>query len=959
MSQHDQLKSSIQKFLQWFEKCEGDEKQESQLFFEKLLQAFGNAGVKEVGAHCEYRLSKKEGKGKKFADFVWEPRTVIELKSRGEPLHKHFNQVLEYWNTICPKLKYMILCNFDEFWIYDPNVQMYDPIHILKTKDLAKEWPALSFLLPKEEPPVFNNNNVAVTEEAAKVVGELYLSLLKRKVDSEKAQRFALQLVVSLFAEDVELIPKNTLFKILHEAIKKPVAQAELYELFSAMAEEKENKKPKKYKDIPYFNGGIFNKIEPIEFNFEEISILADASEFDWSKVRPSIFGSIFESSIDENKRHVGGVHFTSEADIQKIVTPTIVRPFKIRIEKALSAKKPTIKELSAILKDIREFRVLDPACGSGNFLYIAFRELRRLEAEVLEALDSFKSEKGKRGGMIGETSGVHARNFYGIDRNMFALELAKISLSIGRKLSSDELGINDNILPFDNLDDNFQNKDALLEAKWPAVEAIIGNPPFQSKNKMLQEFGQEYVNELRERYPKVSGYADYCVYWFRKSHEHLKDECRAGLVGTNTIRQNQSRESGLDYIVQNGGTISEAVSSQVWSGDAVVHVSIVNWIKGKDEEEKTLFFQNGDNLQSPWSVYQLNEINSALSLVVDVSNAKLITENKKSNSCFPGQQHGHDGFLLDKKDAIKMLKVKGNDEVLFPFLIGRELVGSVESLPERYVIDFGERDIISSGKYKELFKIISETVLPWRKEKAEEETKRNKVILKKNPKAKVDRQYESAYNVWWQLRRKNTRMVNSINKLSRYIACSRVTKRAIFEFVSPSIRPNDSIQVFGFQDNYSFGIIQSEMHWAWFTARCSTLKGDYRYTSDTVFDTFPWPQDPTEKQVKAIAEFSQELRDLRSSMKKKNNFSLRDLYKSLESPGKNPLRDAHEKLDKAVRDAYGMSKDEDALKFLLDLNLNLSNKESLGERIVGPGLPPCVKDAKQYVTKDCIDINY
>ena len=957
MSQQDQLKSSIQKFLQWFEKCEGDEKQESQLFFEKLLQAFGNAGVKEVGAHCEYRLSKKEGKGKKFADFVWEPRVVIELKTRGEPLQKHFNQVLEYWNTICPKLKYMVLCNFDEFWIYDPNVQMYDPIHILKTKDLADGYQALAFLFPKEEIPVFNNNHVAVTEEAAKVVGELYLSLTKRKVDPEKAQRFVLQLVVSLFAEDVELIPKNTLFKILHEAIKQPVAQSELYELFSAMAEEKEAKKPKKYRDIPYFNGGIFNKIEPIEFNFEEISILADASEFDWSKVRPSIFGSIFESSIDENKRHVGGVHFTSEADIQKIVTPTIVRPFKSRLDLAL--KKPTKKELTSILKDIRDFKVLDPACGSGNFLYIAFRELRRLEAEVLEALESFKSEKGNRGGLFGETSGVHARNFYGIDRNTFALELAKISLSIGRKLSSEELGINDNILPFDNLDDNFQNKDALLEAQWPEVDAIIGNPPFQSKNKMLQEFGQEYVNELRERYPKVSGYADYCVYWFRKSHEHLRVGCRAGLVGTNTIRQNQSRESGLDFIVQNGGTITEAVSSQVWSGDAVVHVSIVNWLKGKDDDEKTLYFQYGDNLDSPWSVYKLDEINSALSLVVDVSGAKLISENKKSNSCFPGQQHGHDGFLLDKDDALKLLKTKSNREVLYPFLIGRELVGNFRSLPERFVIDFGERDVITSKKYKEPFEIVSETVLPWRKEKADEEIKRNKAILKKNPKAKVDRQYESAFNVWWQLRRKNTRMVNSINKLTRYIACSRVTKRAIFEFVSPAIRPNDSIQVFVFQDNYSFGIIQSEMHWNWFTSRCSTLKGDYRYTSDTVFDTFPWPQKATEKQVKTVADASQELRDLRNDLMKKNDFSLRDLYKSLESPGKNPLRDAHEKLDKAVRDAYGMDKDEDALKFLLELNLELSNKESLGEKIVGPGLPPCVKDPKQYVTKDCIDINY
>lgn len=463
MSQQDQLKSSIQKFLQWFEKCEGDEKQESQLFFEKLLQAFGNPGVKEVGAHCEYRVSKKEGKGKKFADFVWEPRTVIELKSRGEPLHKHFNQVLEYWNTICPKLKYMVLCNFDEFWIYDPNVQMYDPVHILKTKDLLSGYQALSFLFPKEETPVFNNNHVAITKDAAKTIGSLYLSLTKRGVDKEQAQRFVLQIVVALFSEDVELIPKNTLFKILHEAIKQPVTKKEFYDLFTAMAEERENKKPKKYRDISYFNGGIFNKIEPIEFTLEELFILADASEFDWSQVSPSIFGAIFESSVDN--RHIHGEHYTFEVDIQKIVTPTIVRPFQSRIDKALANKKTAKKELAVILKDIREFKVLDPACGSGNFLYVAFKELRRLERRVLDELDALDPKNSKRGGTIGETSGVHPRNFYGIDVRSFALELAKISLCIGRKISSDELGINDNILPFDNLDKNFQHKDALLEA--------------------------------------------------------------------------------------------------------------------------------------------------------------------------------------------------------------------------------------------------------------------------------------------------------------------------------------------------------------------------------------------------------------------------------------------------------------------------------------------------------------
>lgn len=949
MVQNEQMKTSIQKFLQWFDKCAGDEKQESQLFFEKLLQALGNPGVKEVGAHCEFRLSKKEGKGKKFADFVWEPRAVIELKSRGEPLHKHFNQVLEYWNTICPKLKYMVLCNFDEFWIYDPNVQMYDPVHILKTKDLLSGYQALSFLFPKEETPVFNNNHVAVTKDAAKTIGSLYLSLTKRGVDKEQAQRFVLQIVVALFSEDVELIPKNTLFKILHEAIKQPVAKKELYDLFTAMAVEKENAKPKKYKDIPYFNGGIFSKIQPIEFTLEELFILADASEFDWSQVSPSIFGAIFESSVDN--RHIHGEHYTFEVDIQKIVTPTIVRPFQNRIDKALANKKTAKKELATILKDIREFRVLDPACGSGNFLYVAFKELRRLERRVLDELDAVDPNNSKRGGTIGETSGVHPRNFYGIDVRSFALELAKISLCIGRKISSDELGINDNILPFDNLDKNFQHKDALLEAKWPEVDAIIGNPPFQSKNKMSVEFGADYVEELRRRYPSIPGRADYCVYWIKKSHDHLKEGMRAGLVGTNTIRQNFSREGGLDYVVQNGGTITEAVSSQFWSGDASVHVSIVNWIKGKEEGPKKLFYQIGANETSPWTVHEVDVIPSSLTFKTDVTEAEKLDVNTKSKTCFQGQTHGHEGFLLDKEKVTKVVSDGVSKEVIHPFLIADELIGNKDKQPKRFCIDLSScESILEAKKFKNAFNYVEGNVLPDIKNKAEKELKQTK--KKTGPR-------QNHLNQWWKFWRGRGELISQLKLVPRYIACGRVTKRPIFDFVSKKIHPNDALMTFMLPDDYSFGILQSDIHWLWFTEKCSTLTERFRYTSESVYETFPWPQNPTEKQVKAVAEASQELRVLRNDLMKKNNFSLRDLYKSLESPGKNPLRDAHEKLDKVVRDSYGMGKDEDALRSLLELNLELANKESLGEKIVGPGLPPCVKDPKQYVTKDCIDINY
>jgi type II restriction/modification system DNA methylase subunit YeeA len=796
------------------------------------LQAFGNPGVKEVGAHCEYRVSKKEGKGKKFADFVWAPRTVIELKSRGEPLHKHFNQVLEYWNTICPKLKYMVLCNFDEFWIYDPNVQMYDPVHILKTKDLLSGYQALSFLFPKEETPVFNNNHVAITKNAAKTIGSLYLSLTKRGVDKEQAQRFVLQIVVALFSEDVELIPKNTLFKILHEAIKQPVTKKELYDLFTAMAEEKENKKPKKYRDISYFNGGIFNKIEPIEFTLEELFILADASEFDWSQVSPSIFGAIFESSVDN--RHIHGEHYTFEVDIQKIVTPTIVRPFQNRIDKALANKKTAKKELAVILKDIREFKVLDPACGSGNFLYVAFKELRRLERRVLDELDTLDPKNSKRGGTIGETSGVHPRNFYGIDVRSFALELAKISLCIGRKISSDELGINDNILPFDNLDKNFQHKDALLEAKWPEVDAIIGNPPFQSKNKMQEEFGRVYLSKLRESFPEVSGMADYCVYWIYLSHKKLRDGCRAGLVGTNTIRQNQSRESGLDYVVSNGGTITEAVSTQVWSGDAQVHVSIVNWVKGKDALVKKLFYQDGNELTSPWKVFELESISSSLSYQLDVTKARKLKKNNVPKICFQGQTHGHLGFLLQNKKALEFIKKnKDNFEILKPYLTADELLGRKYSDAfKRFVIDFHPRDILGAKKFKDLFEIVEEKVLPTRIKSAEKEKKENEKLKKENSKAKINRHHQNFLARWWLLSYPREDLMVNLKKMKRYIVCAQHPKRNIIECVSTNINPNAALMAFRLADNYSFGVLQSDIHWSWVIEKGSTIKAEFRYTS-------------------------------------------------------------------------------------------------------------------------------
>lgn len=402
--------------------------------------------------------------------------------------------------------------------------------------------------------------------------------------------------------------------------------------------------------------------------------------------------------------------------------------------------------------------------------------------------------------------------------------------------------------LPLDNLDENIICADALLTADghqrpWPEVDAIIGNPPFQSKNKMQQEFGVAYINQLRAAYPGVPGRADFCAYWFYRAHKHLKPNAYAGLVGTNTIRQNYSREGSLDYIVQNGGEIFNAVSSQDWSGDAAVFVSIACWKKGVYEGEKTLYYFEDDELKSIHPA----TINSSLSLQTDVTAAQVLQCNKKPKKVFQGQTHGHEGFLLDKAEALKVLKKHPTyAEVLKPFLIGDELVAEVGAQPSRFVIDFTLKDVVRAAQYKELFQRVQLMVLPDRKEKGEAQEKENKAVLKANPKAKVNKHHINFLNKWWKLSYGREDMLEETASMKKYIACSQVTLRPIFEFVSSDIRPNAALIVFAFDEMYSFGILLSSLHWKWFVEKCSTLEGRYRYTTDSIFDTFPWPQAPT-----------------------------------------------------------------------------------------------------------------
>jgi hypothetical protein len=297
------------------------------------------------------------------------------------------------------------------------------------------------------------------------------------------------------------------------------------------------------------------------------------------------------------------------------------------------------------------------------------------------------------------------------------------------------------------------------------------------------------------------------------------------------------------------------------------------------------------------------------------------------------------------------------NAEVVFAFLGGNELLTKASVEPARYVIDFQPRNVIEASSYKMPYERIKSMVQPKRQAVAAKEATRNAKTLAKNPVAKVNRHHENFLNHWWFMSYGREDLMARIASLPRYIVCVRVTKRPIFEFISSDIHPNDSLQVFPLADDYSFGVLQSDTHWAWFTAKCSTQNSRPRYTSDTVFDTFPWPQSPTEGQIAEVAAAAVALRNLRRETMAQVRYSLRELYRTLEEPGANPLREAHTRLDTAVRAAYTMPKDADPLAFLLTLNLTVAAKENSGEPITPPGVPLPHPEQPAFITDDCIPI--
>lgn len=904
----------------------GDEKGEAQIFCDRLFRAFGHEGVAEAGATLEYRIKKENNRGATFADLMWKPRCLIEMKKRGEDPSKHFRQALDYWTRAVPdRPRYVMLCNFDEFHIYDFERQVDEPVDVIQLADLPQRYEAMAFLLPVEQSPIFNNDLEVVSRAAAGQMGGLFRRLHERGIDRTDAQRFVLQCVVAMFSEDVGLLPRAIFSRILSDSASADEAYDLILGLFRQM-NSPGVPKAGRYKDVQYFNGGLFSNIPDILLLDDELEVLREACRTNWSAVRPEIFGTLFEGSMDQGQRHALGAHFTSQVDIMRIVQPTIVDPWRERIDEA-----STISEIHQVLQDMSAFTVLDPACGSGNFLYVAYREMRRLEAAAIQKLN--ERRRSKTANQQGQFQYVATSSFMGMDVNPFAVEVAKVTMMIATKLATDELHDFYEVLPLASMDKAIQCRDALF-TPWPEADVIIGNPPYIGRRKIVDELGAAYSAQLPTVHPAVTGVSDFVCYWFPLAHDRLKVGGRAGFVATNSIRQNESRVSSLDYVVDHGGTIFEAVDSQPWSGDAHVHVSIVNWIKGEWESKRVLWLNDG-NLRM-----ESESISSSLKATIDVRSAGKLAVNTKPKRMFQGQTPGHaKGFVIDQPTAEDLISA-GEGQVIHEWIAGG--TDLIDGQPRSYVIDIPELELeMADTRYPKAMQRLRQMVMGQRLEAGAKQSAVNAEILKANPKAKPGRHHIALAERWWTHFYRRADMIAAFEDLDHYLAIGRVTtpdRRMIVVPVPVDIRPGDLVSVVALDDLYSFGLISSSAHKAWLDVRCSTLGVANRYTSSTVWDTFPWPQLPTPLQIDSVESAAQEVLNVRQHLFEAGA-TLQQMYNSIRTEGRSSLRSAHEALDGAVLAAYGFDQNFDIVEQLFALNRSIAEDE-LSTR--GPGRPVC-----------------
>jgi len=705
-----------------------------------------------------------------------------------------------------------------------------------------------------------------VTEEVAAGFAQLAQRLRDRGHEPHDAAHFLMKCMFCLFAEDVELLP-GKLFERLLQSRKNDLAalRSGMTELFERMR----TGGAFGVDMVPHFNGGLFGESPALELTPSDVETLLRAAKQDWGSVEPAVFGTLFERSLDPNTRAQIGAHYTSRADIMLIVEPVILAPLrreweqvKGNVDQQLNrrskskTKSTKSKADKAIEKTIREFvhrlasvRILDPACGSGNFLYVAIQQLLDLEKEVI----TYAARPDIALGLIPQ---VRPTQLHGIEINPYAAELAQVVIWIGYLQWMRDNGFIAPSNPILEPIQTIENRDAILDfapsplkgegrregekpvaipAQWPTADFIIGNPPFLGSKVFRQQgLDDDYISVMYATFD-LPNTCDLCCYWFELARRAVErnEHARAGLLATQGIRGGDNR-AALQRIKRTGD-IFMAWSDREWILDgAAVHVSIVAFDTGK-QSDRCL-----DGIAA-------QRINSDLTSAADLSTATILDENR--NIAFMGDTKGgkFDICYSEARSLVSQPNPNGrpNSDVVRPWVNGSDVTKRIRAM---WIVDFCcDTAKKTAAGFEQPFRVVRERVYP--------ERKNNR---------------RAAYaERWWIHVEPRPAMRRAVDSLERFIVTTRVAKHRVFAWSSNPTLPDSATFAFARSDDYFFGILHSSIHELWSLRQGTQLEDRPRYTPTTCFETFPlpWPpgQEPTDHDAyRRISEAATHLDDHR-----------------------------------------------------------------------------------------------
>lgn len=869
------------RFIQKWSRAELSERAASQQHFLDLCRLLGQPTPAEHDATgAEYTFEKgvtvtdsasRSAAGERgFADVWWRGKFGWEYKRRGRyrDLTDAYRQLLQYREALeNPPL--LIVSDIDRTEIHTNFTGTAKQVHAVALHDLDQPESLALLRRAFTDPESFRPTVTArkVTEAVAEQVARLARSLTDRGHDPHAAAHFLMKCMFCLFAEDVGLLPNHLFTRLLQQWHDAP---AELTPVLTDLFRKMASGGAFGFERIPYFNGGLFDDAPALPLEYDEVGLLRIAAGQDWGSVEPAIFGTLFERSLDPSKRAQIGAHYTSREDILLIVEPVVMAPLRRRWEQvradvesqlderraakrkteATKADKKIAAHLVGFLQDLSELRILDPACGSGNFLYVAIQQLLALEKQVVTY--AARPEIG-----LGLLPTVRPTQLHGIEINPYAAELAQVVIWIGYLQWMRDNGFNTPRDPILEPLQTIENRDAILDlsdpdhpapARWPEADFIIGNPPFLG-SKVFRQNGlpDAYVQAMYDAFdlPKTS---DLCCYWFELARRAIDrgqpqgadwlraEGVRAGLLATQAIRGGFNREV-LDRIQKSGGIFC-AWSDKDWVLDgAAVHVSIVGFATAPTDAPKL----DGQ---------PVNVINANLTADVDTVQACPLAEN--AGIAYMGDTKGG-AFDIPWQDAKRLLESpnphgRSNAAVVRPWANGGDISRRLRAM---WIIDFGcDTPEVDAAAYEAPFEHVRKEVKPAR-----------------------DGNRRAAYaQRWWIHVESRPAMRETLAPLFRFIATPNLTKFRLFTFLGTETLPDHQLIAFARSDDYFFGVLHSSVHELWARRMGTQLReveSGFRYTPTTCFETFPLPWPPGREPAgdplhEAIAAAARELDALR-----------------------------------------------------------------------------------------------